>query len=158
MIYVLALTLLWLALTGQFTLGNVLLGLLLALVVRAVVRRPDQGATGAGWTERRLYHAFDLLAFFFWEVVVSGISIALEIVRPRMRLSPAVLAIPVRRYSPTGVMLLANLITMTPGTLSLHADEAEEVLYVHAMQVEDTDEFRAKVQNTFARRVWEVMV
>jgi multicomponent Na+:H+ antiporter subunit E len=167
------LTAIWLFLTGELTAANLTLGLLLATGVLLLVtqRQPSAESTGEptrklrggsnrgklDWDSRRLYHALDLIAFFFWEVVVSGIHVALTVIRPNMRLRPAVVAIPVKEQTPAGVMVLANLITMTPGTLSLYADEDQQLLYVHTMQVDDVEEFRQTTQATFGRRVQEVV-
>lgn len=156
MIYVLWMTAAWLLLTGELTLGNLLLGLVLSAGVRLLVG----GATGTrqrGWSVQRLYRALQLSLFFLSEVVVSGVTVAIEVLRPRMQLQPAIVAIPVPGLSPTGVMVVANMVTMTPGSLSVYMDEEAQVLYVHAMHVQDADAFRRKLQRSFVRRVQEVV-
>jgi multicomponent Na+:H+ antiporter subunit E len=157
-IFLISLVAIWLILTGDLTLPNVVMGLLLAGGVLLLVTQTRRLAgRGAKPTLGGIYRALALLAFFLWEVVVSGINVAIEVIRPRMRLRPAVIGIPVAGMSPNGVMLLANLITMTPGTLSLYVDEEAQILYVHSMRVDDVEEFRRTVQASFARRVQEVV-
>ena len=119
--------------------------------------RRDRMPTLRQWGGRRLLHALELIGYFLWELVVSALTVARAVVRPQMDLRPGIVAIPIKGKSPAAVMTLANLITMTPGTLSLYADERAQVLYVHSMNVTNPDEFRRTVQQSFARRVEEVM-
>lgn len=146
----------WLLLTGELTPGNLLLGLALAAGVRLVVGSPPD-TRRLKWGPRRLFRLVQLALVFLWEVVVAGFTVASDVLRPRMNLQPAVVAVPVPDLSPTGVMVVANMITMTPGTLSTYFDEEEQMLYVHAMQAGDLDAFRRRVQQGFVRRVQEVV-
>ena len=54
-------------------------------------------------------------------------------------------------------MLLANLVSLTPGTLSLEVSEDRRVLYIHAMFVDDRDALRRQIKDGFERRLLEVM-
>jgi len=158
MLYVLWLLGVWLLLTGELSMGNVLLGLLLAgLVLMVLPGRQLTMASLRQWSGRRLLHALALIGYFLWELVVSALTVARAVVRPRMELRPGIVAIPLKDKSPAAVLTLANLITMTPGTLSLYADEQTQILYAHGMNVTNPDEFRRTVQRSFARRVEEVM-
>lgn len=157
MLHIVWLTGIWLILTSEFSAGNFALGLLLATGMVALVTRAAPNTSKIRFGLGRIYEALDLFAFFLWEVLVSGITVAIEVLRPQMRLKPAVVAIPIKGYPPGTVLMLANLITMTPGTLSLYADEEAELLYVHSMRVDDVEEFRRGIQQTLARRVEGVM-
>jgi multicomponent Na+:H+ antiporter subunit E len=52
---------------------------------------------------------------------------------------------------------VANLISLTPGTLSIDLSEDRSILYVHVMFLDDPDRFRQSIKNGVERRVLEVM-
>ena len=62
---------------------------------------------------------------------------------------------PLDLKSDAGITVLANLITLTPGTLSLDVSPDRKTLFVHALHVEDPDAFRREVKEGFERRVKE---
>jgi multicomponent Na+:H+ antiporter subunit E len=55
------------------------------------------------------------------------------------------------------ITMLSNLLTLTPGTLSLDVSADRKVLYVHAMYIDDVDEVRRKIKEGFERRILEVL-
>ena len=149
------LALAWVALTGQFTLVNFVTGLALGLGMiwlgqRAMV--PEGRASYAGQVRR----AVGLIAFFGWELVLSNLRVAADVLRPRLRVKPAVVAIPLDDDTNVEITLLANLITLTPGTLSLDVSDDRRVLYVHSIHVDDVEEFRRGIKRDFEYRVREV--
>jgi multicomponent Na+:H+ antiporter subunit E len=68
----------------------------------------------------------------------------------------AIIAIPLDAESDLEITVLANLITLTPGTLSLDVSQDRKILYIHAMHVRDVDKFRHDIKARFERRVMEV--
>ncbi len=163
----LLLALAWLLLTGVFTPVNFAFGLLAAYGVlwfcwRAVVPEP-QGARLGYFRKVGQVLAFGL--FFVWELILANLRVAIDVLRPRMQFAPAVVAVPLRDFSDAETVMLANLITLTPGTLSLDVRDdpphGGRILYVHAMHGGRTqaviDRFRQQLQQNFGRRVQEVM-
>ena len=71
-------------------------------------------------------------------------------------MKPGIIAIPLEAKTDFEITLLANLITMTPGTLSLDLSEDRRTLYVHAMYIHDPEKIRASIKNDLERRVLEV--
>jgi multicomponent Na+:H+ antiporter subunit E len=69
---------------------------------------------------------------------------------------PAIVAVPLDLTSDFQITLLANLITLTPGTLSLDISDDKKILYVHGMYVDDVDEFRRSIKQGFEKRVQEL--
>jgi multicomponent Na+:H+ antiporter subunit E len=53
--------------------------------------------------------------------------------------------------------MLANLITLTPGSVSLDVSSDRRFLYLHAMYIDDVDQYREDVKTSFERRVLEVL-
>lgn len=64
---------------------------------------------------------------------------------------------PIEAKTDLEITLLANLITLTPGTLTLDVAPDRKSLYVHAMFVDDPEQIRAEIKNGMERRLLEVM-
>jgi multicomponent Na+:H+ antiporter subunit E len=99
-----------------------------------------------------------LLLYFIRELVIANIQMARFTLSPLRALSPGIVAVPLEPMSDLEILLIANLITLTPGTLSVDVSRDRRTLYIHTMSVTttDADDFRASIKNGFERRVLEV--
>lgn len=71
--------------------------------------------------------------FYVKEVIVGVAQVALDVIRPKPQLAPVVLRLPVVELKSRQRLLLACLISMTPGTLSIGEDEGGDVMLVHSL-------------------------
>lgn len=71
--------------------------------------------------------------FYLWEIVAGALRISWDVLHPRPRLAPILVRIPVGSLSPRQRLLLSNLVTMTPGTLSVDLLNEGETLVVHGL-------------------------
>ncbi|MCA9560687.1 MAG: Na+/H+ antiporter subunit E [Myxococcales bacterium] len=85
-----------------------------------------------------------LLARLSVDLVTSSLRVAHDVLTPTQRALPRVVRVPLRLRHPHGVTLLANGISLTPGTLSLDADDGG--LWIHAMYAHDVDRVKADVR------------
>ena len=148
------LALVWVAMNGEPTTGSFAVGFLLGFVVlffaRTAVGGPDYVV--------RVWRVAGLFVFFIWELLKANVRVAYDVLTPRHRMRPGIVAVPLDARTDAEITLLANLITLTPGTLSLDVSSDRSVLYVHAMYIDDDpEEFRRSVKNGFERRVLEVL-
>lgn len=150
----LTLTLVWAGLFGTFDLPTLASGFFLSYFFLWVIYR-GRGTPPAYFTKPPKILAF--LAYYLKELVLSNLIIARDILTPTHYMRPGVVAIPLRAQTDFEITLLANLITMTPGTLSLDISEDRKTLYVHAMYVHDADALRSEITNNFERRVLEIL-
>ena len=95
--------------------------------------------------------------FFLYELVKANLEVAYDVITPRFFMKPGIIKIPLTAKSDLEITMLANLITLTPGTLSLDVSDDKKVLYVHAMYVKDKEEFIAGIKNGFERRLLEIL-
>ena len=142
----------WAAITGNFAPGNMVLGFALGFLVLFVARRVSGSADYA----RRLMQALGLAAYFLWELILSNLRVAADVLRPTRRLRPGVIAIPLDARTDAEIVLLANLITVTPGSLSLDVSADRQTLYLHVMHFADPEAVRRKVKEGFERRILAV--
>jgi len=96
------------------------------------------------------------MGFYLREVLLSNLRVAYDVLTPRLQRRPAIITVDIEGLSDQQLIALTNLITMTPGTLSLDVSEDHRVLFVHAMYVDDLEQFRRDLQDDFVRRVRRV--
>jgi multicomponent Na+:H+ antiporter subunit E len=94
--------------------------------------------------------------FFVWELLVANLRVAYEVLTPGFQMRAAIIDIPLDAESDLEITVLANLITLTPGTLSLDVSPDRKTLYIHAMHVDDVEQFRKDIKQRMERRVMEV--
>lgn len=148
------LALAWVALTGQFTPANLLFGFALGYVMLWVAQR---GGRPQGYFVK-VWQVSGFAAFFLWEMIKANLQVTYHILAPYRQMRPGVIAVPLAVRTDTEITLLANLITLTPGTLSLDVSADRRVMYIHSMtQGDEPDEFRRQIKAGFERRVLEVL-
>lgn len=72
-------------------------------------------------------------------------------------MKPGIVKVPLDAKSDIEITLLANLISLTPGTLSLDVSNDRKVLYVHAMYISDKEKFINDIKQGFERRLLEIL-
>lgn len=149
----LLLALLWAAAVGSVDPAHLVVGFAAGYFVLWLAR-PVLGPTGYF---SKLPRALGFAAFFAWELVLSNLRVAWDVLTPRAYRRPGVVAVPLEPASDLEITLLANLVTLTPGTLSLDVSPDRRTLYVHAMFVDDPEQVRRAIKDGFERRVLELL-
>jgi len=147
------LALTWAFAVGSPSAGNLLLGFVLGWVVLGLGRE----ILGTGGYARRVVKIADLAIFFAWELLLANIRVAWDVLTAKHYMKPAILAVPLEARSDAEIVLLANMISLTPGTLSLDISPDRRVLYVHSMYAGDPDRVKRQLKRGFERRVLEVL-
>ncbi len=150
------LALAWCALTGAFGPLDWVFGLTLGSIALRLAGSQRHGATPA-WAITKIPAALSLLLFLLWELAVANLRVAAAVLGPSRLVRPGIVAVPLDVTSEAGIALLANLITLTPGTLSLDVSADRKTLYVHCLAVDDPEENVRSIKNGFERRVLRVL-
>lgn len=106
------------------------------------------------------YRIFYAILFFFYilfELVMSTFKVAKVTLSPRLKIRPGVIAVPIPGDTDVEIMLLANLITLTPGTLSLDVSSDKKVLYVHSIDIDHPDKLRTEIKANLERRIRKII-
>jgi multicomponent Na+:H+ antiporter subunit E len=147
------LTLVWVALTGKFGLGNFLFGFGLSFFILWLLAR-DAG-------DYRYFKRVPLLLsfffFFLYELIKANLQVAYDVITPRFFMKPGIVKIPLDAETDLEITLLANLITLTPGTLALDVSDDRRVLYVHVMYLHDKEKFIQSVKTGFEKRLLAIL-
>ncbi|KJF69548.1 MULTISPECIES: Na+/H+ antiporter subunit E [Rhizobium] len=147
----------WLAVTGSVTLANILFGFIVSLLALGLIRHQISGGGGGKGGGRRLrpVRVLSLLLLFFKELALSAWKVAVMVTRPKLNVQPGIFAYPLAVATDFEITLLANLITLTPGTLSVDISEDRKTLYVHAIDCSDIEAAKNDIRNGFEKKIME---
>lgn len=142
----------WLLLNNSLALGHVVLGLLLGWAIPWFTLR--------FWPQRvRIRRPLTLLRFVavvLYDIVVANLIVARRILGRPERLQPAFVLLPLELKSDLAISLLANTISLTPGTVSARLSPDRKSLLVHGLHVPDAGELVATIKARYEAPLKEV--
>ena len=146
------LALVYVALVGQFSEMNFLIGFGLGYLVVTLYCR----ATGVPSYPHKYFRLFRFMIYFLRILTIANLQVAWEIITPGYHMSPRIIRYPVHDLTPVQITTLANAISLTPGTLTVDVDDDGTYLYVHAMYGADREKTVASLDELRDRLVEEV--
>lgn len=149
----LTLTLVWLGLVNTFTLGNLILGVAIGLIVPM--------ATAPYWPDRpklgRPLKVVEYAVVVLWDIVIANIQVAAIILFKREKdIRSRWITIPLDLTSAEAITVLAGTITMTPGTVSSTLSADGRCILVHCLHTDDPDEVRDTIKSRYEARLKEI--
>jgi len=145
----------WAFATGNLSPLNIAFGAAIAGGALFLVRDRVVGPGLLPWLRR----AGSLALLFTWELFASALKVARLVLRPDLdaHLRPGIVAFPLTATTDAQITLLANLITLTPGTLSVAVSKDRRTLFVHAIDIVDTQALIDDIANGFEAKVMETL-
>jgi multicomponent K+:H+ antiporter subunit E len=146
-------TLVWLLLVNEFTLGQVVLGSVLGWAIPLI--------TSAYWPDKpRIRHPRAILAYMaivFWDILVSNVQVAyLILFRRSESLRSQFITIPLELRSAEAIAMLAGTITLTPGTVSADLSADGRALLVHCLDTSDPADTIGQIKARYESRLKEI--
>jgi len=138
-----------LPLTPVSVVRGLLAGLLVGLPVAFVFRRLYGKDLDLGRVMGALPYAGLYLGAFTWELLRANVDVAYRVLSPGMPIEPEVILVPLRVESDLAITIIANSITITPGTVTLDYDDETNALYVHGVNGRDPEAIAEPI------RTWE---
>lgn len=119
------------------------------------------------WLSAVLYHksyfrkipkVVGLCLFFLKELIMANLKIAYDIITPHFFMHPAIIALPLKASTDLEISLLANMLTLTPGSLSVDVSKDRKELYVHMLYAadENIEALKQELKDGFERRILEI--
>lgn len=102
---------------------------------------------------KKIYYFLEFFLVYLWELTKSNFIVAIESLRFNFTMKPGFIKIPLDCQSDDEILLFANLLTMTPGTVTVDLSKNRKILYAHILFVKDADQVRAELKSVFERRV-----
>lgn len=149
----LMLAVVWAAALGELSLGHLGAGWLVGFLILAVGGR----WIGSSSYVQRCLRVVEFAGFFVSQLVLSSLRVAADILTPAHRARPAIVAVPLDAKTDREITLLANLVSLTPGSLSLDVSADRRTLFVHVMFLDDVEACRREIKEGFERRVLELL-
>lgn len=148
------LALVWAALWGAFAPLDLLGGFVFGFAALWFAR----GTLSPGQARyfRTLPQVLILFVYFVKELVKSCLLVARDCIAPRPALHPAIVHMPIGPKSDLEIFVLANLITLTPGTLTLDVADDKTHLVIHSIYAQDADALVADLKSGMEYRVQKV--
>jgi multicomponent Na+:H+ antiporter subunit E len=140
---ILALT--WAALQGELNVANLVIGFLVSAVLIFLFRRMFFGPLYF----RKVLLGLTLTLVFIKELIKSNIAVLRVVLNPRLRVRSGVIAVPTELTNDVALTILANMITLTPGTLTLDISPDRRYLYVHTLNLDDPEDVKQKIRLAF---------
>lgn len=147
------LALVWGAISGSFSELNLLFGFILGMITLFLIR--EQVGTLSYLS--RGYRVVSLIWLFLYELVLSAVRVAKIALRPQLNIRPGFFVYELKTDRDAEITLLANLITLTPGTLSVDVSDDKKRLFIHAIDIEDIDAMRDDIEQGFERKIMEAL-
>ena len=149
----LLLAMIWAALWGDFTGINLLVGFVVGYLVLAIALR-DMPAF-ANYVAK-VPKVINFFFFFNRELIKSNLKVAYDVLTRTHYMKPGVIAVPLDARLDGEIAIVANLISLTPGTLSLDVASDRSVLYIHVMYLTDQAQVVHEIKD-LERRVLEIL-
>ncbi len=146
------LALVWAAITNTFTPLNVFAGFLVGSIALGLLRHEFHSKYFS-----RAHLTVALALLFLYELVLSALRVARDVLRPGFNFQPGIIAYPLTTDDDVQITLLANLITLTPGTLSVDVSSDKSTLYIHAMFAHDPEGLKRDIHDGFERQIKETL-
>ncbi len=148
-----SLVLLWLLLANDFSFGQLLLGIVLGWAVPLYTER--------FWPEKvKVRQPLLLLRFLLivlYDILVANVAVARLILGQQDRLQPAFVVMPLVLRTDLAISLLANTISLTPGTVSAYLSADRRCLIVHSLHTTDPDDLLATMRERYEAPLKEIL-
>jgi len=144
--------LVWLLLNNSAAPGHLLLGAMLALVLPlfTVRFRPDRPRL------RKPLKLVSYIAVLLWDIILANLTVARLILGPTARLRPAFIRLPLELRNEFAVVVLANTLSLTPGTVSADLSPDRSTLLIHFLDVDDPQQAVARIKQRYEKPLQEI--
>lgn len=147
-----AIFLVWIALNNASSSGHFILAFILAIGLPVLTQR--------FWPERpekvKLLPAIRLFGVVLWDILLASIGVAKLVLGPLDRVKPAFVEVPLDMQDPFVGTLLASIVSLTPGTVSIDIDRSRWVLQVHALNVDDAEALIKSIKTRYEKPLKEI--
>jgi multicomponent Na+:H+ antiporter subunit E len=158
-VYSLFLAIIWSFVKGDVSLGNIVLGLILAPFVIKAFKPLYQFRFEQPMSLKHVLKKIPKQLKFLWklnyEIILANITVAKIVISPKMNIKPGIIAVPIRAKTNASITGIANSITLTPGTITIDISDDKKILYVHAIDASDPESIKEGIKTELEDYVLE---
>jgi len=134
----------WIAFTTSFAAQELIVGVVITAIISFFSIPLFTCCTLSILSPTRVFYMIYYLFVFTWELIKSNLDVARRVLTPSLPINPGIVKFKTKLTTDYSKMVLANSITLTPGTLSI--DIVDDTFYVHWIDVKTTDPEEAFVE------------
>lgn len=148
---VLFLLIIWCGFSNNFQPVNILLGLFFSLAIHfLVMSKPLDFKINS-------LQLIILCFYMIWKLLQSSLEVAWDILTPKAKSQPKLIRLTLNCKHPVQISLLSNLISLTPGTLTIDIEKENEVLILHVMFAQNQKKIIAFIRGKLEPRIMKVI-
>ncbi|WNY29270.1 Na(+)/H(+) antiporter subunit E [Methanimicrococcus stummii] len=151
----------WILLSGSFTIGSYLLGVFFSILILYPFRDMFTFTDSGGDVIRKIPAKIKYVCVLFFEIGKANVFMAYKILQPKLDIRPGIIAYPFTTSRSISTTLLANTISLTPGTLIMDVHVKNKslkgpgIFYVHSIFIESPKEVRDSIHEDLETVVLE---
>ena len=149
----LLLAIIWVLATGTLTEENFIFGFLISFMILYLITINKE--------ERKYFtmlpKLISFIIFMLWEIIKANFQAVRDSLYSKSKLSPAIVKYTLEAESDVEITILANLVSLTPGTLIMDVSDDKKVMYIHVLHLDNKEVFIEEVRNKFEKRLLELM-
>lgn len=142
----------WMFLSESYSFASFLVGFVIGAALLFLLNRfiPDT------YYFREVKAILFLIFLFIKELILANLEVLKWVYKPKLNFQPGIIALPIDVKNNWEITLLANLITLTPGTLSVDISRDQRFIYIHAIDLPDVNQTIVGIKETFEKAIKEV--
>ncbi|WP_416729038.1 Na+/H+ antiporter subunit E [Fictibacillus sp. JL2B1089] len=142
----------WMFLSESYSFASFIVGFVIGAALLYLLNRfiPDS------YYFKHVRAILYLVFLFIRELLLANIEVLKWVYKPKLNFQPGILALPIDVKKNWEITLLANLITLTPGTLSVDVSRDQRYIYIHALDLPDVNETIVSIKESFEKAIREV--
>lgn len=141
----------WLGFSSNFTIGNLLVGIFFSTLVNFLIFNKPMVI------KVNLWHLFTLVLFTLWELILSSLEVAWDVLTPTDLSKPGFITLPLEISQRDQMSLLANIISLTPGTLSIDLNVSKQEIRIHVMFMQNEKKISSFIKEYLEPKVMKVL-
>jgi len=147
---------LWLLLSFNLTISNIIVGVIVSLITTIIFGKYFIKDVIPFLQPQRYFWLIVYLFIFIWECIKANFDVAYRVLHPAMPIKPGIVKVKINLKTNIAKTILANSITMTPGTISV--DIIDDIIYVHWIYVssEDPEVYSQKISGRFEKYIKKI--
>ena len=144
-------SILWVIFTGKLDSEELIAGVVISLVLALFTYRYFTEKGLLNLTPKKIFCGIIYFPYLIWEMIKANLDVAYRVIHPKLPIKPGIVKVKTNMKSDLGKLLVANSITLTPGTFTL--DIKDDTLYIHWINVQttDTEEASKAISGRFER-------
>ncbi|UJL44911.1 Na+/H+ antiporter subunit E [Virgibacillus sp. NKC19-16] len=142
----------WMFLQNNYTAVSFVVGYVVGILILLILRR----FLTFDFYMTRVWAIIKLIILFIKQLILANIDMVKIVLAPKLKNKPGIIAVPTKLETEWEITLLACLISLTPGTISMDFSDDNKTIYIHAVDAQNKEDEIEQIQETFVRAIMEV--